>query len=36
MFSNNKQLWQWIVQTAIAILTAFATAIGASACVAHF
>lgn len=32
-FESKKELYRWLVQTAIAILTALGTALGVSSCV---
>ena len=32
----NKEIWKFIIQTIISILTAILTALGATSCVTHF
>ena len=34
--NSNKELWRFIIQTLISILTAILTALGATSCVSHF
>ena len=31
---NNKEVWKFVIQTAISILSAIATALGVSSCMA--
>ncbi len=32
MMSKNKEFWKFVVQTALAVLSAIATALGVSSC----